>query len=105
MENKEIIQLNIVTAFLESKVEEELYLCLPQEFGLANNESVILNSNRIELEVSIALKPKPLWANVGRMKVVQHIGIIFHKGYMYTCLQIQSWNIYDPDRSYIKSLG
>ena len=42
MENKEIIQLDIVTAFLESKVEEELYLRLPKEFGLANNGNVIL---------------------------------------------------------------
>jgi len=34
MENQEIVQLDIVTAFLESKVEEELYLCLPKELGL-----------------------------------------------------------------------
>jgi len=49
MEKKEIVQLDIVTAFLESKVEEELYQGLPKEFGLANNGNVILNSNRIEL--------------------------------------------------------
>jgi hypothetical protein len=56
MENKEIVQLDIVTAFLESKVEEELYLRLPKEFGLANNGNVILNSNRIELGVSVTVR-------------------------------------------------
>ena len=55
MENKEIIPLDIVTPFLESKVEEELYLRLPKEFGLTNNGNVILNSNRIELGVSITV--------------------------------------------------
>jgi len=56
MENKEIVQLDIVTVFLESKVEQELYLHLPKEFGLANNGNVILNSNRIELEVSVTVR-------------------------------------------------
>jgi len=56
MENKEIVQLDIVTAFLESKVEEELYLRLPKEFDLANNENVILNSKRIELGVSVTVR-------------------------------------------------
>jgi len=55
IENKEIVQLDIVTAFLESKVEEELYLHLPKEFGLANNGNIILNSNRIELGVSVTV--------------------------------------------------
>jgi len=55
MENKEIIQLDIVTAFLESKVEKELYLRLPKEFGLANNGKVILNNNRIEMGVSVTV--------------------------------------------------
>jgi len=55
MENKEIVQLDIVTAFLGSKVEEELYLLLSKEFGLANNRNVILNSNRIELGVSVTV--------------------------------------------------
>ena len=53
MENKDIVQLDIVTAFLESKVKEELQLRLPKEFGLANNSNVIINSNRIELGVSV----------------------------------------------------
>jgi len=52
MGNKQIVQLNIVTAFLESKVEEEHYLHLPMEFGLANNRNLILSSRRIELGVS-----------------------------------------------------
>ena len=56
MENKEIVQLDIVTAFLESKADEELYLRLPKEFGLANNGNVILNSNRIELRVSVTVR-------------------------------------------------
>jgi len=56
MENKEIVQLDIVTAFLESNVEEELYLPLPKEFGLANNGNVILNSNRIDLGVSVTVR-------------------------------------------------
>ena len=56
MQNKEIVQLDIVTAFLESKVEEELYLGLPKEFGLANIGNVILNSNRIELGVSVTVR-------------------------------------------------
>jgi len=56
MENKEIVQLNIVTASLESKVEKELYLRLPKEFGLANNGNIILKSSRIELGVSVTVR-------------------------------------------------
>jgi len=33
-ENKEIRQLDIVTAFLESYIEEELYLRLRRHFGM-----------------------------------------------------------------------
>ena len=56
VQNKEIVQLDIVTAFLESKVEEELYLHLPKEFGLTNNGKVILNGTRIELGVSVTVR-------------------------------------------------
>jgi len=56
MENKEIIQRDIVTTCLESKVEEELYLPLPKEFGLANNGNIILNNNRIELRVAVRVR-------------------------------------------------
>jgi len=56
IENKEIIQLDIVTVFLESKVEKKLYLHLPKEFGLANNGHIILNSNRIELGISVKVR-------------------------------------------------
>jgi len=52
MEDKEIIKLDIVTAFLESKVEEELYLRLPKEFCLGKNGNVILQSSGVGLEVS-----------------------------------------------------
>ena len=55
MENREIVQLDIITAFLESKVEEELYLRWLKEFGLANNGNVILKNNRIELRVSVTV--------------------------------------------------
>ena len=56
LENIEIVQLDIVTAFQESKVEEELYLHLPKEFGLANKKNIILNSNRIQLGVSVTVR-------------------------------------------------
>ena len=41
-EDKEITQLDIVTAFLESQIEEELYLKLPKHFTMAKNGRVEL---------------------------------------------------------------
>ena len=43
-EEKQITQLDIVTAFLESRIDEELYLKLPKHF-------VISRGGRVELEV------------------------------------------------------
>jgi len=56
MEDKEIIQLDIVTACLESKVEEELYLRLPKEFCLGKDRNVILHDSGVGLEVSVTVR-------------------------------------------------
>ena len=56
IEDKEIVQLDIVTAFLESKVEEELYLRLPKEFTPSKNGNVILQSSGVGLGVSITVR-------------------------------------------------
>ena len=42
VEDKEIVQLDIVTAFLESEIEELIYLQLPKEFGVSFEEKVVL---------------------------------------------------------------
>src|SRR5205807_6423864 len=57
-EDKEIIQLDIVTAFLESKVEEELYLKLPKEFVVSDCGKVELGlqPNRTVAPVIVQLK-------------------------------------------------
>jgi len=41
-EDKEIVQLDIVTAFLESKILEEIYLQLPKEFGVSSGGKIVL---------------------------------------------------------------
>ena len=41
-EDKEIVQLNNVTAFPESKIQEEIYLQLPKEFGVSSGGKIVL---------------------------------------------------------------
>jgi len=41
-EDKEIVQLDIVTAFLQSKIQEEIYLQLPKEFGVSSGGKIVL---------------------------------------------------------------
>jgi len=41
-EDKEIVQLDIVTAFLESKIPEEIYLQLPKAFGVSSGGKIVL---------------------------------------------------------------
>jgi len=41
-EDKEIVQLDIVSAFLESKIPEEIYLQLPKEFGVSSRGKIVL---------------------------------------------------------------
>ena len=45
-EDKEIIHLDVVTAFLESKVQEDLYLQLPKELVVGKDGKVGLNRHR-----------------------------------------------------------
>ena len=42
-EDKEIVELDIVTAFLESKIQEEIYLQLPKEFGVSSGGKIVLH--------------------------------------------------------------
>ena len=42
VEDKEIVQLDIVTAFLESEIEELIYLQIPKEFGVSSEGRVVL---------------------------------------------------------------
>ena len=44
VENKEIVQLDIVTAFLESKIREVIYFQLPKEFGVSSGRKIVLRS-------------------------------------------------------------
>jgi len=41
VEDKEIVQLAIVTAFLESEIEELIYLQLPREFGVSSEGKMV----------------------------------------------------------------
>jgi len=41
-DDQEIVQLDIVTAFLESKIQEEIYLQLPKEFGVSSRGKIVL---------------------------------------------------------------
>ena len=42
-EDKEIVELDIVTAFLESKIQEEIYLQLPKQFGVSSGGKIVLH--------------------------------------------------------------
>lgn len=42
VEDKRIVQLDIITALVESEIEELRYLQLPEEFGVSTEEKVVL---------------------------------------------------------------